>query len=164
MRSLLVALLVSSLIAYFLWQQSSTVTPTVQADLASDSAASPAAASASGSPISAPAMRLDENGGRLLNAAGLPDGPPLPVAKPLPIKAAPGQIIGYSTDARGVSQPLRAGDLKAVPNSPGTYAVVDMWADDGYVVVPATAPGNRLTEKELVRAREEERKRDARAR
>lgn len=172
--SWLLAAAVLSLVAYYFWPApvtSSTqasagaaATPGSSADAVANGVAGDqagavgaypsAAASAAGAP---PPMALDANGGRILNEAGLPPGPPLPEAKPLPIKAAPGEVIGYSVDAQGVSHPMRAGDLKVVPNSPGTYAVVDMWGDNGYTIVPATKPGPRMTEAELARARERER-------
>lgn len=101
-------------------------------------------------------IEVDSNGARILNEAGLPDsGVPLPVAKPIPIKAAPNEVIGYKKDANGVVKPLRAGDLDAVPNSPGTYAVVDMWAEGGPAVVPATR-GTALSPEELAKLREAE--------
>jgi hypothetical protein len=103
-------------------------------------------------------IEVDANGARILNEAGLPDsGVPLPVAKPIPIKAAPSEVIGYKKDANGVVTPIRAGDLDAVPNSPGTYAVVDMWAEGGPAVVPATR-GTALSPEELARLREAEAK------
>lgn len=98
-------------------------------------------------------IKVDANGARILNEAGLPDsGVPLPVAKPIPIKAAPSEVIGYKTDANGVVKPIRAGDLDAVPNSPGTYAVVDMWAEGGPAVVPATR-GTALSPGDLAKLR-----------
>lgn len=98
-------------------------------------------------------IKVDANGARILNEAGLPDsGVPLPVAKPIPIKAGPTDVIGYKKDANGVVKPLRAGELDAVPNSPGTYAVVDMWAEGGPAVVPATR-GTALSPAELARLR-----------
>lgn len=103
-------------------------------------------------------IKVDANGARILNEAGLPDsGVPLPVAKPIPIKAAPSAVIGYKTDANGVVTPIRAGDLDVVPNSPGTYAVVDMWAEGGPAVVPATR-GTALSPEELAKLREAEAK------
>ena len=103
-------------------------------------------------------IQVDANGARILNEAGLPDsGVPLPEAKPIPIKAAPSEVIGYKTDANGVVKPLRAGDLDAVPNSPGTYAVVDMWAEGGPAIVPATR-GTALSPEELAKLREAEAK------
>jgi len=101
-------------------------------------------------------IEVDANGARILNEAGLPDsGVPLPVAKPIPIKAAPSEVIGYKKDANGVVTPIRAGDLDAVPNSPGTYAVVDMWAEGGPAVVPATR-GTALSPEELAKLRKAE--------
>ena len=50
------------------------------------------------------------DGTRILNEAGLPDsGVPLPVAKPIPIKAAPSEIIGYKKDANGEYYRVYAG-------------------------------------------------------
>jgi len=103
---------------------------------------------------------LDAQGHRVLNAAGLPiSNEPLPQARPIPVRAPPGAVIGYTTDAQGVSHPLRAGDLKQVPNSPGTYAVVDMWAEGGPAVVPATE-GHHLTPAEVAKLRAAEDARD----
>lgn len=103
-------------------------------------------------------IEVDSTGARILNEAGLPDsGVPLPVAKPIPIRAAPSEVIGYKKDANGVVKPMRAGDLDAVPNSPGTYAVVDMWADGGPAVVPATR-GSALSPGELAKLRAAEAK------
>ncbi|MDZ4325321.1 MAG: hypothetical protein U1A73_09945 [Pseudomonas sp.] len=103
-------------------------------------------------------IEVDANGARILNEAGLPDsGVPLPVAKPIPIKAAPSEIIGYKKDANGEVTPIRAGELDVVPNSPGTYAVVDMWAEGGPAVVPATR-GTALSPEELAKLREAEAK------
>jgi hypothetical protein len=103
---------------------------------------------------------VDADGRRILNEAGLPVGPPLPQAKPIPIKAAPNDVVGYTKDAKGVVRPLRAGDLKGAANAPGTYAVVDMWAEGGPAVVPATE-GRRLSDQEVARLRAEEAARDA---
>lgn len=103
---------------------------------------------------------LDAQGNRILNEAGLPPGPPLEVAKPIPIAAAPSEIVGYRKDANGVSQPMRAGDIKTAANTPGTYAVVDMWANGGPTVV-APSQGRHLTETEVAKLRAAEEKRDA---
>ena len=103
---------------------------------------------------------LDAEGHRILNEAGLPiSNEPLPQAKPIPVKAPKGAIIGYAKDANGNSQPIRAGDLKQIPNSPGTFAVVDMWADGGPTVVPPTE-GKRLSPAGAARLRAEEEARD----
>ena len=103
---------------------------------------------------------VDAEGNRILSEAGLPlSKEPLPQAKPIPIKAAPGEIIGYAKDANGNSTPIRAGDLKTVPNAPGTFAVVDMWAEGGPTVVPATK-GQPLTAAEVAKMRAEEDRRD----
>ena len=103
---------------------------------------------------------LDADGHRILNSAGLPiTNEPVPQARPIPVKAPPGTIIGYTKDAQGNSQPLRAGDLKQVPNSPGSYAVVDMWADGGPSVVPGTV-GHHMTPAEAAKLQAEEDARD----
>ena len=99
--------------------------------------------------------QIDAN--RVPNEAGIPsNGQPIPSAPRIPVKAAPGEVIGYRVDENGISHPLRAGD-SVVPNSPGTYAVVDPWADGGYAVVPATKPGPRISQAELERLRARER-------
>lgn len=103
---------------------------------------------------------LDAEGHRILNEAGLPiSNEPLPEAKAIPIKAPAGTVIGYTKDAQGNSKPLVAGDLKQIPNTPGSYAVVDMWADGGPTVVPATE-GKHLSEAEVKRLRDAERARE----
>jgi hypothetical protein len=103
---------------------------------------------------------LDAQGHRVLNEAGLPiSNEPIPQARPIPVRAPAGAIVGYKKDAQGNSTPLRAGDLKQIPNSPGTYAVVDMWADGGPAVVQATV-GQHLTPAESARRRAEEDARD----
>ena len=103
---------------------------------------------------------LDANGNRILSPAGLPlSNEPLPEAKPIPVKAPAGTVIGYTKDAQGNSKPLVAGDLKQIPNTPGSYAVVDMWADGGPTVVPPTQ-GKHLSEAELKRLQDAERARE----
>jgi hypothetical protein len=105
---------------------------------------------------------VDAAGNRILNEAGLPVGPPLPPAKPIPVKAAPNDVVGYTKDRKGVVKPLHASDLKgAAANAPGTYAVVDLWAEGGPAVVPATE-GTRLSDEEVARLRAAEAARDAR--
>ena len=167
---IVIAAAVLALVAYYFW-------PRAQAPAATDAAATaaaqapavPAASTANG-PLPPGAVSnvggipLDAEGHRILNEAGLPiSNEPLPQAKPIPVKAPKGAIIGYTKDAQGNSQPIRAGDLKAIPNSPGTFAVVDMWADGGPTVVPPTE-GKRLTpaESERMRAQEEASERAAR--
>lgn len=154
--SLLVAVVVIALLAYFFWPRPAPA-PTVPAATPATAAATARPASP-GAPVDASGIRneggilVDAEGHRILNEAGLPPGPPLPEAKPIPIKAAPGDVIGYRKDANGVSQPLRAGDLKGAANAPGTFAVVDMWADGGPVVVPATE-GHHLSAAEVAKLR-----------
>lgn len=147
-----------ALLGYYFWPDAAgpRVAPAAEAGPASTPAqASPRAASTT---PGGPAL-VGPDGARILNEAGLPPGPPLPQARPIPIRAAPGEVIGYSVDAQGNTKPLRAGELTAVPNSPGTYAVVDIFADEGNVVVPAPKPGPGLSGAELERRRERERER-----
>lgn len=151
------------LVAYFYWpkpepsgstpgQQSST-SPGVQSGTTT-------AAGQVGSATGAYTYAIDANGNRILNEAGLPiPAEPLPVAKPIPIRATASEVIGYTVDAQGVSKPIRAGELKAVPNTPGSFAVVDMWAEGGPTVVPATK-GVALSPAELKKMQDEENKRD----
>jgi hypothetical protein len=164
---ILMAAAAIALVAYYFW-------PRAEAPAAPDAAATAAAPNATDTPTASTAngplppgavsnvggIPLDANGNRILNEAGLPiSNEPLPQAKPIPVKAPKGAIIGYTKDAQGNSQPIRAGDLKAVPNSPGTFAVVDMWADGGPTVVPPTE-GKRLSPAEAARLRAEEEARD----
>jgi hypothetical protein len=88
--------------------------------------------------------------------------PPVAVepAKPIPVRAKPNQVIGYEVDASGKAKEITPGTIGKTPNSPGTYAVVDMWATGGPVVVPAQQRGRSLTEAELQQMRAEEAKRD----
>ena len=164
--ALLVALAVLALVAYYFWPRSeapAVVADPAQADTMVDTRPTGSAASGPlppGAVSNVGGIPLDANGNRILNEAGLPiSNEPLPQAKPIPIKAPQGAIIGYTKDAQGNSQPLRAGDLKQIPNSPGTFAVVDMWADGGPTVVPPTQ-GQRLTPAEAARLRAEEEARD----
>ena len=161
---LLLALAVLGLIAYYFWPRSETPAATAPDGLATP-AGSPAASSANG-PLPPGAVSnvggipLDAEGHRILNEAGLPiSNEPLPEAKAIPIKAPAGTVIGYTKDAQGNSQPLRAGDLKQIPNTPGSYAVVDMWADGGPTIVPATQ-GKHLSEAEVKRLQDAERARE----
>jgi hypothetical protein len=177
--AVLVALAVLALVAYFLWSRSESAADTRQAAAAAEAAASAAAesraagmarsAAARAVPAGMPAgahyeggILVDAQGQRILSAAGLPIGPPLPPAPPLPVKAAPNDVVGYTTDANGVSRPLRAKDYKAAENAPGTYAVVDLWAEGGPAVVPATE-GHRLSDAEVAKLRAAEAERDRRA-
>jgi len=166
--TLLVLAAVAALVAYYFWPR-----PAADADAGSQaplsetsSAAAPLGYGTPQAPLppgavsNAGGIPVDAQGRRILNEAGLPiSSEPLPTAKPIPIKATPGAVIGYRKDAQGNSQPIRAGDLKEVPNSPGTFAVVDMWADGGPAVVPATV-GQRLSPQELAKLRAEEAARD----
>lgn len=100
---------------------------------------------------------------RVPNEAGIPsNGQPIPSAPRIPVQATPGEIIGYRVDENGVNHPLRAGDPGIVPNSPGTYAVVDPFADGGYAVVAVPKPGPRISQAELDRLRARERERERR--
>ena len=155
-------LLAAALAAYFFWTRfsagpsdSTAPTPDQLALPASGTATGPALA-ADGRRYSGAGIEVDANGARILNDAGLPiSSQPLPVAKPIPIDAPPTATIGYTKDAQGVVRPVRAGDLAVVPNSPGNYTVVDMWADGGPTVVPATK-GVSVSPAELARQREAE--------
>ena len=163
---LLLVAAVGLLVAYY-WPRSAT-TPAAGTDAATaaQQAANGQSAQADYGPLppgavsNAGGIPLDAQGHRVLNSAGLPiSSEPLLPARPIPIKAPAGAVIGYTTDANGTSHPLRAGDLKQIPNSPGTYAVVDMWADGGPTVVPATV-GQHLTPAEAARLEAEEDARD----
>jgi hypothetical protein len=161
--TILVALLALGLIGYYLYQQrpaaSTAATATNDPSLPAGTAEQDSAAYQS-QIKPPPPMLLDAEGHRILNSAGLPiSSEPLPEAKPIPVKAPPGAVIGYTVDAQGVSHEIRAGDLKQVPNTPGSFAVVDMWADGGPTVVPPTK-GRPLSAAELARLQAQE---DARA-
>jgi hypothetical protein len=163
---ILMAAAVLALVAYYFWPRAEApASPDAATTAATDAPATPTASTANG-PLPPGAVSnvggipLDANGNRILNEAGLPiSNEPLPQAKPIPVKAPKGAIIGYTKDAQGNSQPIRAGDLKQVPNSPGTFAVVDMWADGGPTVVPPTE-GKRLSPAEAARLKAEEDARD----
>lgn len=165
--SLALLLLVAVLLGYFAWSRWHAPADVPLPTAAVTDAAVPAPARApvpAGLPAGAHydegGILIDAEGRRILNEAGLPPGPPLDPAKPIPVKAAPGEIVGYAKDANGVSKPLRAEDLRGrAANSPGTFAVVDMWADGGPVVVQATE-GHHLTPSELAAARAAEDQRD----
>jgi len=174
--AVLIALAVLALVAYFLWSRNQAAAEIRQAAAAEASAASAAAErraaaglARSAAPAGMPAgahyeggILVDAQGQRILSAAGLPIGPPLPPAPPLPVKAEPNDVVGYTTDANGVSRPLKAKDYKAAENAPGTYAVVDLWAEGGPAVVPATE-GHRLSDAEVAKLRAAEAERDRRA-
>lgn len=160
--SIVLLALAAASATYYFWSRVSN-RPVDQAGSKLEAPVQGSAAGSSGAPAgpgdrryAGQGIEVDANGVRVLNEAGLPDsGVPLPVAKPIPIKAAPSEIIGYKKDANGVVTPIRAGQLDAVPNSPGTYAVVDMWAEGGPAVVPATR-GTALSPAELAKLREAE--------
>ena len=167
---IVLALAVAALVVYYFWPRPASTPADAAAPVAADQATTMAPATPSLSAANGPmppgavsnvgGIPLDANGNRILNEAGLPiSNEPLPQAKPIPVKAPKGAIIGYTKDAAGNSVPLRAGDLKQIPNSPGTYAVVDMWADGGPTVVPATE-GHHLTAAELAKMRAAEDARD----
>lgn len=155
-----------ALVAVYFWPRQAAQPDTAAAPIPTTADAArqaPGASSAGALPpgvTSVGGILVDANGQRILNEAGLPiTSEPLPQARPIPVRAPPGTIIGYTKDAQGNSKPLRAGDLKQVPNSPGTYVVVDMWADGGPAVVPATV-GQHLTPAEVARLRAAEDARD----
>lgn len=161
---LLLAIAVLVLVAYYFWPRASEA-PAAAAPATQAATITPSASPANG-PLPPGAVSnvggipLDANGNRILNEAGLPiSNEPLPQAKPIPVKAPAGTVIGYTKDAQGNSQPIRAGDLKQIPNSPGTYVVVDMWADGGPTVVPPTQ-GQHLSPAELAKLRAAEDARD----
>lgn len=163
LAGIVIALMALALVAYYFWPKADApADPQASVEPGTSETAAQAATS-TGLPAGARevgGILVDAQGNRILNSAGLPiSKEPLPQAKPIPIKAAPGEIIGYSTDAQGNSQPIRAGDLKTVPNAPGTFAVVDMWADGGPTVVAPTR-GNPVSEAELAKMRAEEDARD----
>lgn len=152
--------LAAMLLAYYFWPWRPSA-PSVEIETIAPMPA-PTGASASASKLLPGAVSnvggipLDANGYRVLSPAGLPiTDDPLPVARPIPIRAPAGTIIGYIKDAQGNSHPIRAGELKQIPNSPGSFVVVDMWADGGPAVVPATR-GTRLSEQELEKLRAQE--------
>lgn len=160
---LLLAVAVLGLVAYYYWPRPAASPDATPAQAEAAAPAAGPALSADNGPLPPGAVSnvggipLDANGNRILNEAGLPiTNEPVPQAKPIPVKAPKGAIIGYTKDAQGNAQPIRAGDLKAIPNSPGTFAVVDMWADGGPTVVPPTQ-GRQLTaaEAQRLKAREE---------
>ena len=158
---ILLLVLAAAFATYFIWPRVSgdSAPPVAGADspdVPSATSGVGPTASADGRHFAGEGIEVDANGVRILNEAGLPQSrEPLPVAKPIPIKAAPNEVIGYSKDAQGNTRPIKAGELPAVPNSPGTYAVVDMWAEGGPAVVPATR-GTALSPRELTRLREAE--------
>jgi len=167
LAGIVIAFLALALVAYYFWPKSDATSASEpgseQGALDAGADASPQLSSRPGLPPGAHevgGILVDAEGKRILSEAGLPlSKEPLPQAKPIPIKAAPGEIIGYSKDANGNSTPIRAGDLKTVPNAPGTFAVVDMWAEGGPTVVPATK-GQPISEAELAKMRQEEDRRD----
>lgn len=149
---LLVALAVVAVLVYYTGDRAKQTTTDDAAATAGSTTASVAASSAASAPA------LNAQGERVLNEAGLPVGPPLPPAKPIPVRAAPNDVVGYRKDANGQLRPMKAAELAALPaNSPGTYAVVDMWADGGSVVVPPTPAGTPVSAETLERIRTEER-------
>lgn len=156
---------VLALLAYYFWPRTEEAAPP-PAPAAPVTVAKPAPAPGTLGPgvRNVGGILLDADGNRILNSAGLPGMEPLPPAKPIPIKAAPNDIVGYSTDANGVSRPLRAKDIRGAANAPGTYVAVDMWAEGGPAVVTPTRPGRLLTEAEVERSRAEERAREERDR
>lgn len=167
LAGIVIAILALALVAYYFWPRPATAPVPEQA---SGAEASDPAADSTGQALARPGLPpgarevggilVDAQGNRILSEAGLPiSKEPLPQAKPIPVKAPPGEIIGYAKDAQGNSTPIRAGDLKTVPNAPGTFAVVDMWADGGPTVVPPTK-GQTISPEELAKMRAEEDRRD----
>ena len=164
---LIVLAAIAALVAFYFWPRSADRQAQDAANASlSDSAnvagttGSPNGSLPPGAVSNVGGIPLDANGNRILNEAGLPiSNEPLPEAKAIPIKAPAGTVIGYTKDAQGNSKPLIAGDLKQIPNTPGSYAVVDMWADGGPTVVPATE-GKHLSEAELKRLQDAERARE----
>lgn len=163
--AILIFVAAMALVAYYFWPKAEAPASTAP-EMAADAPDARPVASPGNGPLPPGAVSnvggipLDANGHRVLNEAGLPiSNEPLPQAKPIPVKAPAGAVIGYTKDAAGNSQPIRAGDLKQIPNSPGTFAVVDMWADGGPTVVPPTQ-GQRLTPEEAARLRAAEDARD----
>lgn len=159
----LIALLVAAaLVASYFWPKSAgqhdeVPLPASTGDSAdSDTPGASNSALPPGAVSNVGGIPVDAEGHRILNEAGLPlSDEPLPVAKPIPVKAPTGAVVGYTKDAQGNTQPVRAGELKQVPNTPGSFVVVDMWADGGPAVVPPTQ-GKHLTEAELAKLRAQE--------
>lgn len=156
---IVLAAMALALVAYYFWPHSPITMPAnsgqavVDQAQAPDSAAGSAFANAASSPY-----RLGPDGKPLRTVDGVlvPKEPwAVPSAKPIPVVAAPGQVIGYTVDAQGNSKPVRAGEAGGVPNAPGSFAVVDIWADGGPAVVPATE-GQHLTPAEHARLRAQE--------
>ena len=165
--NLLLVAAAAALLAYFFWTRRDAGTPvpppaTTAIPAVANEPVS-AAASAAGAVRNEGGILLDADGNRVLNAAGLPGTEPLPPAKPVPIKADPNAVVGYATGADGVTREIRAKDIRGAANTPGTYAVVDMWADGGPAVVEPSR-GTRLTEAQVAQRRAEERAREAQAR
>ena len=163
--SIALVAMVLALLAYYFWSRSAADASPQAAAVAPlpRPVATTPAIGAGGLPPGAhyeDGILLDAQGQRILNEAGLPPGPPLDPAKPIPIKATPGEIVGYSKDANGVSRPMRASDIKQAANTPGTYAVVDMWANGGPAVVAPTQ-GRHLSDAEVAKMRTAEAQRDA---
>jgi hypothetical protein len=167
LAGIVIAFLALALVAYYFWPRSDATPESPQASGTTTADAGPdvtdQAITRPGLPAGAHevgGILVDAQGNRILSEAGLPlSKEPLPQAKPIPVKAPPGEVIGYAKDAQGNSTPIRAGDLKTVPNAPGTFAVVDMWAEGGPTVVPATK-GQTISEAELAKMRAEEDRRD----
>ncbi len=163
--SLILVALVVALIALFVWMRREAAPG--PADAPPPVAAAPVTAATVASTDSTlppgahweQGILLAADGSRILNSAGLPPGPPLPVAKPIPVDAAPTEVVGYTVDAQGVSRPLRAGDIKTAANTPGSFAVVDMWANGGPAVVAPTQ-GTHLSPAQVEKMRAAERVRD----
>lgn len=166
---IVIAIAVLALVAYYYWPRGEAPTASADAGAASttpdqgpmvDTRPVATGPLPPGAVSNVGGIPLDANGNRILTEAGLPiSNEPLPQAKPIPVKAPAGAIIGYTKDAQGNSQPIRAGDLRQVPNSPGTFAVVDMWADGGPTVVAPTQ-GHHLTPAEAAKMRADEEARD----
>jgi hypothetical protein len=167
LSTLLIVVAVLALLAYFAWSRRAAPPPVPEPAPVAAVAPAPARPgpwpAIAGLPPGAhyeKGILLDADGRRILNAAGLPPGQPVPNARPIPIDAAPGAVVGYTTQADGSTRPLRAGEMTQPANSPGTYAAVDIFADGGPKVVAPTE-GHHLSEAELARARAEEAARDS---
>lgn len=153
-----------ALVAYYFWPRSPNPAPANPGQPVVDPAQTPGAgagsalANAANSPY-----RLGPDGKPLRTVDGVPvpkEPWAIASAKPIPVEAAPGQVIGYTVDAQGNSKPVRAGEAGGVPaNTPGSFAVVDMWADGGPAVVPATE-GQHLSPAEYARLHAQEEARD----
>ena len=166
---IVIAIAVLALVAYYYWPRGEAPTASADAGAASttpdqgpmvDTRPVATGPLPPGAVSNVGGIPLDANGNRILTEAGLPiSNEPRPQAKPIPVKAPAGaNRLAVALRVLGVADD-RTGDLRQVPNSPGTFAVVDMWADGGPTVVAPTQ-GHHLTPAEAAKMRAEEEARD----